>query len=82
MSHGAEPAGAEHGEVLTSHAAEPADAHHDAPAETVAAFVPAEPLPDASAEYDRLGLVRRSSTLLAESERLRDALAPLVTSGN
>ena len=33
---------------------------------------------DPGAVFDRLGLVRRSSTLLAESERLRGALAPLV----
>ena len=33
---------------------------------------------DPGAVFDRLGLGRRSSTLLAESERLRGALAPLV----
>ena len=35
--------------------------------------------PDPGALFDRLSLVRRSSTLLAESERLRDAIAPLVS---
>ncbi|MCB1389634.1 MAG: hypothetical protein KDK12_10920, partial [Rhodobacteraceae bacterium] len=38
-------------------------------------------VPDPGAAFDRLGLVRRSSTLLAESERLREALAPLVDTG-
>ena len=33
---------------------------------------------DIARQFDRLGLVSRSSTLLAESERLRNALAPLV----
>lgn len=67
--------------AAADHGAAPVDTH-DAPVETVAAaFVPAPPLPDASASFDRMGLVRRSSTLLAESERLRDALAPLVTAG-
>ena len=33
---------------------------------------------DIAQQFDRLGLVSRSSTLLAESERLRDALAPLL----
>ncbi|WP_370274503.1 hypothetical protein [Pararhodobacter marinus] len=43
------------------------------------------PAPDASlaadpgAVFDRLGLVQRSSTLLSESARLREALAPLIT---
>ncbi|MCA2014423.1 hypothetical protein LCM17_23230 [Cereibacter sphaeroides] len=69
QDHGATPAEAGHG-----------DPHATATEEVIAQFVPAEPLPDAGAEYDRLGLVRRSSTLLAESERLRDALAPLMIS--
>ncbi|MCW1932390.1 hypothetical protein [Pararhodobacter zhoushanensis] len=37
------------------------------------------PIPDdPGAIFNRFGLVRRSSTLLAESERLREALTPLV----
>lgn len=38
--------------------------------------------PDPGALFDRLGLVQRSSTLLTESERLRDALGPLLAPAN
>ncbi len=53
------------------------------PAATAAgpALAPA-PGADPGAAFDRLGLVRRSSTLLAESERLRDALGPLMAAQN
>ncbi|MBN8294100.1 hypothetical protein JI664_19170 [Rhodobacter sp. NTK016B] len=47
----------------------------DTPATPPEDVVPADP----GAVFDRLGLVQRSSTLLSESARLREALAPLVT---
>lgn len=60
----------------------PAAAAEAPPGAVVPARVPAPALaqapPDPGAAFDRLGLVHRSSTLLAESERLRAALAPLV----
>ncbi|GAB1379229.1 hypothetical protein [Pararhodobacter aggregans] len=59
-------------------ATDPATPASGLPADAVPAEAAPSPPPDPGAVFDRLGLVRRSSTLLAESERLRGALAPLV----